>query len=287
MKHVVSRAHGEYDIYEETRPGAYMPVKRQFIDDFDAMYPVSRYGRDYMAKAYGVAPERNIVSLLGIRVPDRMTRASESARCHIVSVAFCTPVKRIDKIIHALAVAAQSMPEVSFKWTHVGGGPLLSELQALGGIVFSRVNNMDYAFMGTMGHDEVLTLLLKEPIDMFINASESEGIPVSIMEAMSSGIPAIAPEVGGVPELLGNGRGVLMSSVPEVGEIAGHLTGFMIPSKRLEVRQMVREFVAAEFNATTNYRAFVKQCTEVARPWDVVAGPRSSPPSTTPDLLGD
>lgn len=286
VKHVVSRAHG-FDLYEETRAGGYMPVKRQFIDDFDAVYPISQQGHDYMAKVYGVAHERNIACRLGVRVPDQMAQASESARCHIVSVSYCTHVKRIDKIIHALAAAAQSMPEISFKWTHMGGGPLLPELQKLGDGVLSGLSNLDHVFMGTMAHDEVLRFLVEEPIDMFINTSESEGIAVSIMEAMSCGIPAIAPDVGGMPELVGNGRGVLMSSVPDVGEIAGHLTRFMIPAKRLETRQIVREFVAAEFNAVSNYRVFVEQCAQMARPRDVVAGSGSSPVSTMPETPCD
>ena len=63
-----------------------------------------------------------------------------------------------------------------------------------------------------------------------------------------------------------------MSSLPEVGEIADHLTGFMIAAKRLETRQMVKEFVATEFNAVRNYCAFVEQCTQVARRTDVGAG---------------
>jgi len=272
VKHVVSRAHGMWDLYEDTRAEGYMPIKRQFIDDFDALFPVSQYGREYITRAYCVSPERNIVSRLGVRVPDRMAQPSESARCHIVSVAFCTHVKRIDKIIYALAAAAQSMPEISFRWTHIGGGPLLPELQKLGNAVLSGLSNTDYAFMGTVAHDDVLMCLLDEPIDIFVNTSESEGVPVSIMEAMSCGIPAIAPDVGGVPELVGNGRGVLMSSLPEVGEIADHLTGFMIAAKRLETRQMVKEFVATEFNAVRNYRAFVEQCTQVARRRDVGAG---------------
>jgi colanic acid/amylovoran biosynthesis glycosyltransferase len=265
VKRVVSRAHGEYDIYEETRDGDYMPLKRQFIGDFDALFPVSQDGRDYMAKTYGVVPERNIVSRLGVQVPERMTLAGGNAQCRIVSVSFCMGVKRIDKIIQALAAAARSMPEISFRWTHVGGGPLLPELQKFGDETLSGLSNVDHVFTGTMVHQDVLKFLIAEPIDMLINTSESEGIPVSIMEAMSCGIPAIAPEVGGVPELVANGRGVLMSATPEVDDVARCLTDFMLASKRPETRQRVREFVKVEFNEARNYPAFVEQCTQIAR----------------------
>lgn len=264
VQHVVSRAHGEYDIYEETRKGDYMPVKRQFIGDFDALYSVSQHGRDYMAKVYGVIPERNMASMLGVHVPEQLTVASGNAHYHIISVSFCTGVKRIDKIIQALAAAARGMPEISFKWTHVGGGPMLPGLQRLADKTLSGLSNIDHVLMGTMTHEEVLELLLTQRIDVLINTSESEGVPVSIMEAMSCGIPAIAPEVGGVPELVGNGRGVLMSTSPEADEVASHLTDFMGVSKRPETRQTVREFVRLEFNEATNYPAFVEGCRQIA-----------------------
>jgi colanic acid/amylovoran biosynthesis glycosyltransferase len=260
---VVSRAHGG-DIYEELRPGSYMPVKRQFVDDFDALFPISGHGHDYMEKVYGVAPERNIVCLLGVRVSQQITQASDSAQCQLVSVSSCLHVKRIDKMIYALAAAAQSMPEISFKWTHVGGGPLLAHLEELADTVLSKVSNVDHVFVGQLPHDKVLRFLLAGPIDMFVNTSESEGIPVSIMEAMSCGIPAIAPDVGGVSELVGHGRGVLMSTMPEVGEIAGHLCDFLGPAKQLETRHLVRETVAKKFNAVSNYGAFVAQCDKIA-----------------------
>jgi colanic acid/amylovoran biosynthesis glycosyltransferase len=263
VKHVVARAHG-YDIYEEVRVGAYMPVKRQFIEDFDALYPNSRYGRDYMAKAYGVRLERDIVSMLGVHVPDQMASASRPGRCHIVSISFCSHVKRIDKMIHALAAAGLSRPDISFKWTHLGGGPLLPALQELAGTALSGLGNVSHVFHGSLAHDEVLGFLLTEPIDMLINASESEGLGVSIMEAMSCGIPAIAPAVGGVPELVGHGRGVLMSSAPEVSEIAGHLIGFIESAKKPEIRELVREFIVAECNAEKIYPLFVEQCSRMA-----------------------
>jgi len=46
-------------------------------------------------------------------------------------------------------------------------------------------------------HNDVLNYYASNPVDVFINTSSSEGLPVSIMEAMSFGIPVIATNVGG------------------------------------------------------------------------------------------
>jgi glycosyltransferase involved in cell wall biosynthesis len=47
--------------------------------------------------------------------------------------------------------------------------------------------------------------------DIFVLASDWEGHPLAVMEAMTAGLPVIATAVGGVPELVGNGiQGVLV-----------------------------------------------------------------------------
>ena len=50
---------------------------------------------------------------------------------------------------------------------------------------------------------------------MFINTSRKEGVPISIMEAMRYGTPVIAPNVGGIPELVNPDIGWLFD--PEEG----------------------------------------------------------------------
>ena len=47
--------------------------------------------------------------------------------------------------------------------------------------------------MGEVENKEAKAFFLNNAVDFFINASESEGVPVSIMEAMSASVPAIAP----------------------------------------------------------------------------------------------
>ena len=61
---------------------------------------------------------------------------------------------------------------------------------------------------------------------MFINVSSTEGIPVSIMEAMSFGIPVIATAVGGTPEIVNNENGYLLSKDPSAKELAEVIQNF-------------------------------------------------------------
>ncbi|MDD0858820.1 glycosyltransferase [Arthrobacter alpinus] len=56
---------------------------------------------------------------------------------------------------------------------------------------------------GAVANDEVLNFYRNHEISVFINVSTSEGVPVSIMEAISFDIPVVATSVGGTPEIVG------------------------------------------------------------------------------------
>jgi glycosyltransferase involved in cell wall biosynthesis len=71
----------------------------------------------------------------------------------------------------------------------------------------------------------------KNHVDLFINVSETEGIPVSIMEAMSFGIPCIATNVGGVNEIVNNTNGFLVKKYFN----NDHVSEFIINYNKLDV----------------------------------------------------
>lgn len=262
-RHAISRAH-RYDLYEESRPNGYLPLKRQYIHELDAVFPISESGRQYMAATYGATASRLIVSRLGVALPGSVARISPPTQCHLVSVSSCTAVKRVDKIIDAISLVALRMPTTSFYWTHVGGGPLLLELEQFSRSRFGDLPNVVFVFTGPLPHYQVLSFLQKGTVDLFINTSESEGIPVSIMEAMSLGIPSIAPDVGAVSEVILEGTGILMSPDPSTEEIASHLGSLITAAKHPTTRALARELVATEFNAELNYVAFVALCSKIA-----------------------
>ena len=64
------------------------------------------------------------------------------------------------------------------------------------------MENVAYELKGPMNPGEINRLYEESAFDAFLNTSRKEGVPVSIMEAMRCGIPAIAPRVGGIPELI-------------------------------------------------------------------------------------
>jgi len=55
-------------------------------------------------------------------------------------------------------------------------------------------------FMGTKTHDDIFEWL--KSIDIYAQPSKTEGLPRSLLEAMSCGVPSIGSTAGGIPELL-------------------------------------------------------------------------------------
>ena len=63
--------------------------------------------------------------------------------------------------------------------------------------------------------------------DYFINLSDSEGIPVSIMEAMSVGLPVIARDVGGNNEIVNSNVGCLLEKNMDTLEMSSIICDFV------------------------------------------------------------
>jgi glycosyltransferase involved in cell wall biosynthesis len=119
----------------------------------------------------------------------------------IATVARLDPVKDLHSLLEAFALARQSLPAA--RLLVVGDGPERSALE-------SRAAQPDLAgsirFLGM--RPDVKALL--PCADLYVNSSISEGISLTILEAMASGVPVVATAVGGTPEVLDEGAGVLV-----------------------------------------------------------------------------
>jgi teichuronic acid biosynthesis glycosyltransferase TuaC len=80
------------------------------------------------------------------------------------------------------------------------------------------------SYVGARPHDEVVHYL--SAADVLVLPSFREGLPTVIVEAGSLGVPVIASNVGGIPELLGDDRGTILPDV-SAGAIAAALTRFV------------------------------------------------------------
>lgn len=66
-----------------------------------------------------------------------------------------------------------------------------------------------------------------QAMDVFALSSESEGMPLTILEAWAAGVPVVATRVGGVPELVEDGRTGILLDFGDVGALARALGGLL------------------------------------------------------------
>lgn len=256
---VISRAHGA-DLYKERRKNHYMPIKWQFVNDHDAIFLLSLAALKYYRVNYGASNNILNISRLGVEVPNSSPSYFFNKKVlKVLSISYCVEVKRIDKMIDALTAYAKDHP-VSIEWTHIGGGELFESLKAKAEKNANDVSTFNYNFMGHIDNTDIKQILETGSFDIFINSSESEGIPVSIMEAMSSGIPAIAPDIGGISDLVQHkNNGYLISSQANIDEIVEGLEYLHQETIMNTYRTAAKEWILKEFNAKNNYSEFIQQ----------------------------
>jgi colanic acid/amylovoran biosynthesis glycosyltransferase len=251
---VITRAHG-YDLYEARHHPSYIPFRTLGMQKVTAVYPDSETGARYLASRFPAEAAKVRVERIGIFDPGFLSSPSEDGVVRVVSCSFLLPVKRIDLLLRSLAVLGNKDPQRSFSWTHVGNGPERQRLAELAGQLMPA--NVKWQFMDYPGRSELFDFYRNTPVDVFVNTSESEGTPVSIMEAISVGIPVIATGVGGNPEIVGPDNGILLAPDPEpemiadaVGKIASD------PQATSRMRSGSREKWDRLYNADKNYARF-------------------------------
>lgn len=253
---VISRIHGG-DLYEERHKPVYLPLRHVTFCLVDRVYAISDNGKQYIKRKYAVDDKCNI-SRLGVVNNGHDAPYSKDGIMRVVSCSLLVPVKRLHLIIQGLSLLAQQYPHQVFIWHHLGDGILRSELERQA--ARSLPANVEWKFVGQVSNQAVLNFYRENPVDVFINVSSSEGIPVSIMEAMSFGIPVIATAVGGTPEIVNEENGFLLPENTEPHAVAKALEYFLInKNSAIDKRKKAKETWRQKYDARVNYELFANE----------------------------
>lgn len=203
----VVRVHG-YDLYEERAAGAYLPFRPFLFSRADRVLTISEDGTSYLNRTQRAARGKIALSRLGVFGPDTAPPRVRTDRITIVSCSAVSEIKRVDRILDAVRELARESGWSRVRWVHFGDGPLMPQLRAS---AQDLPENLDVEFRGYVDNAEVLQFYAEEPVDLFVNLSSSEGVPVSIMEVIANDIPVVATSVGGTPEIVGESLGTGMT----------------------------------------------------------------------------
>jgi len=226
----VVRMH-RYDLFETENDG-YIPFRRPLLESVTTAAPSSQAGQDHLRSLYPDLAERIEAIRMG-SVGAGRARPSDDGVLRLVTCSFVAPVKRLGLLVDAL-----SLVRARVDWTHVGDGPLYDELR---GAAATLPTNVTTNFAGRMHAADVLPFYDGRCLDLFVNVSTSEGVPFSIMEAMSCGIPVLATDVGGTGEIIDDGVGRLVPKEITANKLADEIDRFAsLPSpEREQLRRAV------------------------------------------------
>lgn len=247
----ISRAHG-FDVYEERNKLAFLPQRKCILEKLDHVYVVSSDGTRHIQEMYPEYASKISTAYLGT-YDHGTTCSSRSGAFHLVSCSRMAAVKRVHLIAEALELLKGC--GIELEWTHIGDGEEFRRVEeASKSLSWMKVN-----LPGAMPNSEVYNYYSSTPVDLFINVSESEGLPVSIMEAISFGVPVIATRVGGTPEIVVNGvNGELLNEDFTNEELASAILKYasMRPEDHAKFRADARAIWENRFRAVENYSAF-------------------------------
>jgi glycosyltransferase involved in cell wall biosynthesis len=171
---------------------------------------------DYLARVivtWGVSASRIVVVYNAVEIPSWVRATVPLAtRWNIVTVGRLVPWKQIDHLIEALSEIEDAGLVV------IGDGPERSRLEDL---VRARQLTDRIFFAGQRSQEETLGLMTA--CDLFVLNSTYEGFPHVVLEAMCAGLPVVATEVGGTPELVRDGENGLLISPNANGALASTL----------------------------------------------------------------
>jgi len=252
----ISRAH-RIDLYEQHTKQKYLPLLKFMFLNLDAIFFISVHGKEYFENLVQVTHEKNIVSRLGINNDHPFNPGKqESSVFRIVSCSSMIPVKRIDLLITALGKVRSSKQLV---WNHFGEGILKNELSKLAREKLGDEKRIKYRFMGYVSNQELMQFYSTNTVDLFINTSASEGIPVSIMEAQSFGIPVIATDAGGTAEIVVENTGVLLPVEFRTEDLVHSIEHYinMKHEDITEIRKAAYKNWKLNFDASVNFEKFI------------------------------
>jgi len=242
VKKIVVTEHNEIDLLNNARLRRFA---KRTLNRIDAVTAIHKQLAEYMQKTLGVASQKLHVIYNGIdidrfrpsKTASRQPQNSDSYRA--VFVGRLHPHKNLDMLINAVARINKS-GKASLSLDIVGTGALKNTLHEK--VVRDGLEDCVH-FLGQK--TDVPRLL--PTYDFLVMSSLTEGVPLVILEALSSGVPCLATDVGGIAEILPENTGIVV----QPGNMEALVSGMqkMMDQERLAgFRRHARDHVIRHFS---------------------------------------
>ena len=226
--------------------GQHLPLKMQ---EADSVVCISQFAKGQLMRISHTDNWPKLqVCRLGVD-PAQFTysvRPSHKSPVELLCVGRLSSAKAQILIVQACALLRDE--GLDFALTMVGDGPDRSRIeQAVARLKLERHVHLT----GSLNQEAVRAQFARA--DVFVLASLAEGIPVVLMEAMSSGVPCVSTPVNGIPELIEHGRTGLLATPGDVPSLTAQLRRLIQePELRRSLAEAARAKVLADFDLDLN-----------------------------------
>jgi len=252
IKKLVTRIHGG-DVYEyqHAEKDFFFPFRNFQLSFIDKIFPISQDGLDHLKKKYPSSSLKLKLSRLGTKDHGVNPIQTKKEKFVLVSCSSFYHYKNVGLVPELL-----TQLKFPVKWIHIGEeGPEKEQVIRSSKFLPTYIKP---EFKGRLTQEEIFDFYRTNYIDLFINVSKSEGIPVTLMEAISFGIPIMAPNVGGIKEIANNKTGILFELNTKPEDLAEKINS--VYTKQIFIdRNGVRKFWEENFMSEKNYTSFSEE----------------------------
>ena len=256
---VVTTLHGT-DITLVGRDASYLPITKFGIEVSDSVTAVSEWLSKETARNFDTTKKIDVIP--NFVDPDRFRRCETNPFAHlfgsandklIAHVSNFRPVKRIMDVVEVFEKVNRSVPS---RLVMVGDGPDRSRAEAW--VREHRLRDRVF-FLGNVPNLEEVV----GASDLFLLPSESESFGMAALEALSSEVPVIATNAGGLPEVVDDGETGYLRSIGDVNGMAEAAIAILSdPALQRRMGQRGREVAIEKFhvkNVVPRYRALYER----------------------------
>lgn len=246
---VIARGHG-FEIFEEQTKNNVIPFRKFQYKYLTHLFADSQKGLKHLESKS--ATPKNVCSYSYVGTKDAGMATFDPAR--EFSIATCSFIRDI-KRLHLLP---EILTHIDFEltWHVLGDGPDLEKIKLLNK---SLPKNIKVIYHGLLNNTEIFNFYKNNSVNLFVSLSYSEGLPVTMMEALSFGIPILSTDVGGCNEICNENTGLLIDRDFDAKEVALNIKKFKESDKNSSpFRNLCRSYWELNFKAEENYKRFAK-----------------------------
>lgn len=213
---VITTLHGT-DITLVGLEPSFTPIVKFGIESSDGVTAVSNYLRETTISIYNIKREIEVIPNFvdteifkpekNLQLRKKIAPRDEKILIHVSNF---RKVKRVQDVVRVFDIVRKKIPS---KLIFVGDGPERGDVENL----CRQLKLYDDVIF--FGKQEVLHEILNSA-DIFLLTSQTESFGLSALEAMSCGLPVIATNVGGLPEVVIHGETGYLTEVGDVTKMA-------------------------------------------------------------------